>query len=153
MLPSQPPHAVTVPEWMPSRFTPPLCRRPTTRPQAVRLLLTSRPEAHISAVLDATFRPMTIQPDDPRHLADLRQLATAELRVRLVVETGLGGGGLDPPPVSAGPTAGGGRAGGARGGSEGPSSAAHRPPTEQELQAAVQVLMKKSEGAFVYLAR
>jgi len=48
-------------------------------PACVRLVLTSRPEAHIRALLDARFRPRTIAHDDPRHLADLRAMVTASL--------------------------------------------------------------------------
>ena len=86
-------------------------------PLAVRFVLTSRPEAHIVYSLDASIRPLKIQPDDPRHVEDLRSLIQHELAGR-----------LEGSDVTGKPTA-------------------------TELTEAVQLLLDKSEGVFVYLAR
>jgi hypothetical protein len=86
-------------------------------PLAVRFVLTSRPEDHIVYSLDASIRPLKIQPDDPRHVEDIRSLIQHELAGRL------------------------------------DGSGVNCKPTAAELSKAVQLLMDKSEGVFVYLAR
>ncbi|GFR48184.1 hypothetical protein Agub_g10033 [Astrephomene gubernaculifera] len=98
-------------------------------PPAVRFVLTTRPEPHITRVLGKAFSPFIIKADDPRHLRDLRQLIAHELGSRLVVqgvEAGIDGGiGKD----------------------------AWREPTQKELGEAVDLLLGKSQGSFVYVAR
>jgi hypothetical protein len=81
-------------------------------------------EEHICRVLDLAFDPLIIRPDDPRHLEDLRALIVHGLRSKLAAGQG-----------------------GAEGGA--PRQAA----SDQELAAATQVLLEKSKGAFVYIAR
>ncbi|GFR48187.1 hypothetical protein Agub_g10039 [Astrephomene gubernaculifera] len=102
-------------------------------PPAVRFMLTTRPEPHITHALNMCFRPFIIEPDDPRHLEDLRQLIAHELGSRLVVQ-GVGAGGQAADTV-------------------GGIGEDVRKPTTKELGEAVDLLLDKSKGSFVYVAR
>lgn len=52
-------------------------------PEWVRLIITSRPEAHIVRALRAKFMPLEIAQDDPRHLTDLRHMLTRHLEAHM----------------------------------------------------------------------
>jgi hypothetical protein len=93
-------------------------------PSTIRFVFTSRPEPYIEKSLEATIRPLQIRPGDPRHLEDLRELIKHELSGRLDGSTG---------------------------GGVGSSGACD--PTDEEISEAVQLLLSKSEGVFLYLAR
>ncbi len=95
----------------------------STLPTTIRFMFTSRLEPHIKMSLDTAIQPLQIQPEDPRHMKDLQALIRHELTRRLEGSGGGGGGG-----------------------------GVHE-PTEGEISEAVQLLLSKSEGRFVYLAR
>ena len=78
-------------------------------PANVRFVITTRPEPHITSVLQQHFQPFSIKKNDPRHQKDLSDLITSTVE-----------------PLLASPG---------------------------DLDAAVRLLLDRSEGTFVYIAR
>ena len=108
--------------------------RPLSAHQALRFVMTSRPDAPVVLALSHVFKPFVISQGHEGHTQDLRDLVAKELAGRLVV--------VAPAQAL-----------GQRPAAEPTSVGATQPASGVELSRGVELVVARSGGAFVYVAR